>query len=112
MPRQEAVAAIERAHRTLRLTYSEIAHAITANETTLHRWRSGQSRPTAVFRLRLLALSELIDLLERAHPEPDQARAWLDLPLSYLDGRVPRRVLEEGRPDLLTGILLARTAHG
>ena len=108
MASQHAVESIERACRTLQLTYSGVAQAINANESTLHRWRSGQSRPTTGFRLRLVALSELIDALERAYPDPDQARAWLDQPLSCLVGRTPRDVLEEGRPDLLTGILLAR----
>ncbi len=108
MPRQQAVAAIERAHRTLGLTYAEIALAITANETTLHRWRSGHSTPTAVFRLRLRALSQLIDVLERAYPSPEEACAWMARPLPCLGGRDPRTVLDEGRPDLLTGILLAR----
>ena len=104
------VEAIKRARRTLQFTYAEVAQAITADQSTLHRWQSGQSRPTAGSRLRLIALAELIDALERAYPDPDQARTWLNGPLCCLDGRTPRRVLEEGRPDLLTGILIAREA--
>ena len=108
MSSPHAVEAIKRARRTLQFTYAEVAQAITADESTLHRWQSGQSRPTAGSRLRLNALAELIDALERAYPNPDQARTWLDGPLCCLNGRTPRRVLEEGRPDLLTGMLLAR----
>lgn len=111
MSRQQALDAIERAHRVLHLTYAELARAITANEATLHRWRSGQSAPTAVFRQRLVALTELMDLLEGAYPDPEHARAWLDRPLAVLRGRTPRIVLEGGRPDLLTGLLLARGAE-
>jgi len=107
MPKKKAVDAIEHAHLSLQLTYSEIATAIAANESTLHRWRSGESTPTAVFRLRLAALSDLINMLERTYPDSGQVGEWLDRPLSCLLGRTPRSVLEEGRPDLLLGILLA-----
>lgn len=110
MPIHRARAAIERAHRALNLTYSEIARALSANSSTLHRWRSGASTPTGVFRTRCTALRDLVDVLEQVYRNPAEARDWLEQPLNPLDGKTPREVLLAGRPDLLTGLLLARGA--
>lgn len=99
--------AIERARQALDLTYGEIATSISANESTLHRWRSGESRPSRGFRLRILRLAELVDALERAFPEPERARAWLHAPHASLWGQAPLALLRQGRPDLVLGVLLA-----
>lgn len=110
MPIHRARAAIERAHRALGLTYSEIARALGANSSTLHRWRSGASTPTGVFRTRCTALNDLVDVLEQVNPDPTESRNWLEQPLHPLSGKTPHEVLLAGRPDLLTGLLLARGA--
>lgn len=99
--------AIEHVHELLGLTYREIARGIWVDESTLHRWRSGVSEPSPVFRLRIAALADLLTALQRVSPSAAQARAWLDGPMPVLDGRTPRQVLMDGRPDLLTGVLLA-----
>jgi hypothetical protein len=57
------VRAIESAHDYLGLSYQKIAEAIKADESTLHRWRSG-GEPPPVFAARLEALEEFLDVLK------------------------------------------------
>lgn len=103
-----AIDTIEHVHSLLGLTYLEIARGICVDESTLHRWRSGVSEPSPVFRLRIAALADLLANVQRiSSGEAEQARAWLDVPLPAFDARTPRQVLLAGRPDLLTGMLLA-----
>jgi hypothetical protein len=99
---------IERAREVLDLPYLEIARSISADESTLHRWRSEACVPSVVFRVRLGALDNLISILDQLFPDPAQIRAWLDEPLPWASRHTPREVLAAGRPDLLTGTLLAR----
>jgi hypothetical protein len=98
---------IERARVVLDLPYLEIARSISADESTLHRWRSEACAPSVVFRVRLGALDNLISILDQLLPDHTQIRAWLDEPLPWASMHTPRQVLAAGRPDLLTGSLLA-----
>lgn len=96
---------IEDAHDVLGLTFRQIAAALGADESTLHRWRSGESEPRAVFVSRMEALRELQDeMLEAMSPEA--AREWLTTRLPALDGRRPVELLAEGKVEPLTRILL------
>lgn len=97
--------AVETAHDRLGLTYAEIASALTANESTLHRWRNGEREPTPVYLRRLDSLAEFMAELERMVKDPAHARWWLDRPVPLLDNRTPRDLLLEGRIEKLTGLL-------
>lgn len=96
---------VEAAHEALGLTYRQIAAAIGADESTLHRWRSGESEPRSVFRSRMDALNEfqqeLLDLVA-----PGAAREWLRTPVPALDDRRPLDLLEQGRIEPLTRLLM------
>jgi transcriptional regulator with XRE-family HTH domain len=96
---------VEEAHEALGLTYRQIAAAIGADESTLHRWRSGESEPRSVFRSRMDALhefqQELLDLVA-----PGAARQWLRTPVPALDGRTPLDLLDQGRIEPLMRLLM------
>jgi hypothetical protein len=98
---------IERARVVLDLPDSEIARSISADESTVHRWRSDDCVSSVVFRVRLSDLNNLIPILDRFFPRQTQIRAWLDEPLPWAAMHMPRQVLAAGRPDLLTGTLRA-----
>ena len=96
---------VEDAHDVLGLTYRQIAAAVGADESTLHRWRSGDSAPRSIFLSRMDALREFQqELLETMHA--DAARTWLQTPVPALDGRAPAALLEEGRIEPLTRLLI------
>lgn len=66
------------------LTYSEIASALSAEESTVHRWRSGGKRASPVFRARLATLDDLLAALRSAFGSSAagwlHAQTWLDTP--------------------------------
>ena len=96
---------LEEAHDVLGLTYRQVAAAIGADESTLHRWRAGDTGPRTVFLSRMDALhefqQELLDLVP-----PAAAGEWLRTPIEALDGRRPADLLEEGRIEPLTRLLM------
>lgn len=102
--------AVEQAHDLLGLTYAEVARAIRADESTIHRWRSGDSVPSPVFLDRLDALGELLGELRRTVKDQVTARYWLDRKVPVLQGRTPREVLLAGRIERLTGLLTSFNA--
>jgi transcriptional regulator with XRE-family HTH domain len=97
---------VEEAHEKLGLTYRQIAGALGADESTLHRWRSGESEPRAVSLGRMEALHELqTELLDLATPE--SARRWLfSAELADLDGQRPVDLITRGQIEPLVRILL------
>lgn len=101
---------VELSHDALGLTYQEIARAIRADESTLHRWRSGDTEPSPVFLGRLDALGELLIELRRTFNDWDAARRWLDQSVPYLAGETPRAALLSGRVEKLTALLGALNA--
>lgn len=102
--------AVEQAHDLLGLTYAEVARAIKADESTVHRWRSGDSEPSPIFLDRLDALGELLTELRRTVRDQATARYWLDRAVPALGGRTPRELLFAGRIERLTGILMSFNA--
>jgi transcriptional regulator with XRE-family HTH domain len=102
--------AVEQAHDLLGLTYAEVARAIKADESTVHRWRSGDSTPSPIFLDRLDALGELLAELRRTVKDQATARYWLDRKVPALQGRTPREVLLVGRIERLTGLLASFNA--
>jgi hypothetical protein len=96
---------VEDAHDVLGLTYRQIAAAVGADESTLHRWRAGESAPRSIFLSRMDALREFQqELLETM--DAGAARAWLQAPVPTLDHRAPSALLEEGRIEPLTRLLI------
>lgn len=96
---------VEDAHHVLGLTYRQLAAALGADESTLHRWRSGESAPRTIFLSRMDALHEMQQELLDTMP-PDAARAWLAAPVPALDGKRPVDLLEQGRIEPLTRLLM------
>lgn len=96
---------VEDAHDVLGLTYRQLAAALGADESTLHRWRAGESAPRTIFLSRMDALREFQqELLETM--APGAARAWLHTPVPALDDRRPVELLETGRIEPLTRLLI------
>jgi len=96
---------LDEAHESLGLTWRQIAGALGADESTLHRWRSGESEPRAVYVSRMEALKEFqTELLDAMHPEP--AREWLGTTVPSLGGRRPVELLSEGSIEPLTRIVM------
>jgi transcriptional regulator with XRE-family HTH domain len=101
---------LELAHDALGLTYQEIARIIRADESTLHRWRSGETGPSPVFLARLDAFGEFLAELRRTFKDWDAGKRWLDQSVPYLAGETPRNVLRSGRVEKLTALLGALNA--
>lgn len=99
--------ALEAAHDRLGLTYREVARTLRADESTLHRWRGGETEPSPVFLDRLASLEEFLTEIARTFRSDEAARRWLDREVPELDGRTPREWLLAGRIERLTALLLA-----
>lgn len=101
---------VEHVHRVLGFTYKEIAEVIAADESSLHRWRRGDARPSAVFRRQIAALGRCLDLMERTFSDWEAARVWLGTRCPGLDGARPAQVLLAGEIDRVTPLLFARAS--
>jgi hypothetical protein len=96
---------IEDAHDLLGLTYKQVAAALHADESTLHRWRSGEAEPSPVYRGRLDALGELVsELLDTVTPEG--AHLWVRTDIPALGGKKPVDILAGGNIEPLVRVLL------
>jgi uncharacterized protein (DUF2384 family) len=100
------VRAIESAHEYLGLSYQKLAEALKADESTLHRWRSG-GEPSPVFAARIEALEEFLVELRETFRRPRAAQDWLETEVPALRGRRPIDLIGEGRLEVLTGLLYA-----
>lgn len=97
---------IELAQEYLGFTLKEVAQAVRADESTLHRWRSGVT-PTPVFLARLEALDDLVKEMRATFAMDAQGRTWLERPIGKLEGRRPLDLILEGRAEVITGMLYA-----
>jgi uncharacterized protein (DUF2384 family) len=97
---------IDQAQAELDLTLKQIAQAVHADESTLHRWRSGVT-PSPVFLARLAALDDLVGEMRVTFRDAEAARKWLHQPLPSLKGRSPLDMILEGKAEVLTGMLYA-----
>lgn len=96
---------VEEAHDVLGLTFRQIAGALGADESTVHRWRSGESEPRAVFIGRMEALHELqVELMDTMYH--DAAREWLTRNVPSLGGRRPADLIAEGQIEPVTRLLI------
>jgi transcriptional regulator with XRE-family HTH domain len=103
LPRQ--LEAAEDAHDRLGLSYEQVAAALRANSSSLHRWRSGEVEPSPVFLDRLEALGELMGQLRRTFRSDAMAREWFDRPVPAFSQRTPRVLLVEGKIERITAAL-------
>lgn len=101
-----ALPGIESGTQYLGLTLKQVAQAVKADESTLHRWRSGVA-PSPVFLSRLEALDELVGEMQQTFRDSEAARRWLTRPVPGLDGQAPLQVILHGGAEKLTGVLLA-----
>jgi len=106
------VAVLDRARTLLALSPTEIAGALQANLSTVHRWRAATSHPTGAYADRLRALDGLISVARLSARGTNAIRRWLDTSDPVLDGQTPRMMIRAGRCDFLLGILTARAAAG
>lgn len=101
-----ALPGIENGTNYLGLTLKQVAQAVKADESTLHRWRTGVT-PSPVFMSRLESLDELVVEMRKTFRDREVARRWLERAVPSLGGRTPREIILEGGAEKLTGILLA-----
>jgi PAS domain S-box-containing protein len=101
----DLLAPVARARVVLGLRYGDVAHALGVDESTLHRWRAGAGRRSAVAGRALDALADLLDALALRCPDAEAARAWLDAPNPRCDGEPPRALLLAGRTGYLAAML-------
>lgn len=105
LPRQ--LEAAEQAHDRLDLSYDEVAAALRANPSSLHRWRSAEVEPSPVFLDRLEALGELMAALRRTFRSDAKARDWFAQPVPAFGKQSPRELLLDGRIERITAALEA-----
>jgi transcriptional regulator with XRE-family HTH domain len=104
------VTTIEAARQQLDLSYREIAQALHAEESTVHRWRNGSVLPTPVFIGRLGSLGDLLVELNRTFARQADTREWLANPNPALQNKTPLEVILGGQMDRVTGMLYALNA--
>jgi transcriptional regulator with XRE-family HTH domain len=97
---------IDQARDYLGLTLKQIAQAVKADESTLHRWRSGVT-PSPVFLARLEALDDLVKEMRSTFRDIEVAREWLDRRIPALDDLRPLDLILAGKAEVLTGMLYA-----
>lgn len=106
-----SLACIEQAHEALGLTYAEIASALSADESTVHRWRSGAKLPSPVIRPRLAALDDLLAALRSVFGSGvagrSTAQRCLDRPHALCGNRPPRATFIDRGAELLLGAAVA-----
>jgi PAS domain S-box-containing protein len=107
----DLLAPVARARVVLGLRYGDVAHALGVDESTLHRWRAGTGRRSAVAGRALEALADLLDALALSCPDAEAARAWLDTPNPRCDGEPPRTLLLAGRTGYLAAMLRGGQDH-
>ncbi len=93
-------------HDEAGLSYRQVAQIVGANESTLHRWRSGNSVPSLAHERTLRALREFVaefrDMFGRA---VEDGREWLITAVPALGDREPLSLLAEGRVERVTALL-------
>lgn len=101
---------VDQARDRLGITYKQIARMIGADESTVHRWRMGDTEPSPVFVRQLEELGALLDELARTFADPDAARAWLEQSVPLLRNRRPIDLLRSGRIGPVVDALFALNA--
>lgn len=95
----ELLETLENVHARLSLTYREIAQVVGADESSLHRWRRGESAPSLVFARQIRVLGRCLDQLAGVFESWEGARGWLASHPDRLDGERPVDLLRNGQAD-------------
>lgn len=103
------VPGIEAGQVVLGLSLKEIARAVLADESTLHRWKGG-SMPTPVFLSRLEVLAELAREIGQTFRDPSTVAHWLQTPIPALGNTSPREAILAGRAETVLGMLVGLNA--
>jgi len=104
---------LERMRARLRLDWADLASIIGVDQSTLYRWRQGETSPRPLAWTRLAQLDEMMQLLQRLFAGSDRAREWLHASTpEMLGGQTPLVVMRAGRIDRVLTLLhfLARGA--
>jgi hypothetical protein len=104
---------LERVRSKLELEWIDLAQIVGVDQSTLYRWRQGESSPRPIAMSRLVQLGELMEMLKRLFAGPDLARQWLkSAKPESLNGDTPLDVMRKGRIDRVLTLLhlLARGA--
>jgi hypothetical protein len=104
---------LEQIRERLRLEWSELAAIIGVDQSTLYRWRHGETSPRPLAWSRLAQLDEMMQLFHRLFAGADRAREWLrESTPEMLGGQTPLAVMRAGRIDRVLTFLhfLARGA--
>lgn len=104
---------LERANTQLRIGWADLAATIGVDQSTLYRWRNGESIPRPIARSRIVQFEELLDLLSRLFAGPELARQWLHegKPAS-LAGSTPLETMRSGRMDRVLMLLYSLATGG
>ncbi len=98
---------VDEAHKSLGLTYKQVASILRADESTLQRWRTGTSEPSPVFLSRMESLDELLREIRATFRRTNAARRWLDTRVSAFGDQRPIDLLLSGRIERVTAALQA-----
>lgn len=91
----------------LRLEWADLAAILGVDQSTLWRWRRGESRPRPLAQSRLAQLGELREMLRRLFAGPDLAREWVHTARPEMLGGAdtPLAVMRAGRIDRVLTVL-------
>lgn len=103
---QRGLRTIEEVRSRLDLTYKQIAMIVTADESTLHRWRAEESEPSPAHLRTLLSLREFMSELFRTFSSPSDAKDWLVTRNQGFGNRRPLEILLEGKIERLTANII------
>lgn len=98
---------VDEAHKSLGLTYKQVASILRADESTLQRWRTGTSEPSPVFVSRLESLDEMLREVRASFRRTEAARRWLSTRVGAFGNERPIDLLLDGRIERVTAALQA-----
>jgi hypothetical protein len=102
--------AIDEVQELLGLQLKQIAQVLGADESTLHRWRSGfvPGGPSKMYLMKLETLHEFVTELRDAFRTPEAARRWVwESRPPILNGERPIDLLLAGKMERVTAVLWA-----
>jgi hypothetical protein len=100
--------AVDEAQEIIGLQLKQIAQILGADESTLHRWRSGTvpGGPSKVYLVKLETLHELITELRDAFRTPEAIRRWVwESRPPIFNGERPIDLLLAGKMERVTAVL-------
>lgn len=101
------LSALSALQKKMQLDWTEVAEIIGVDQSTLYRWRHGESTPRPMAWSRIAQLDDLLQILPRIFAGPDLARTWLRTAKpEMLGGTVtPLEVMKAGRMDRVLTVL-------